>query len=220
MLQIKNFSCILTNKKAILKNSTVNFHHGVVNLLAGANGTGKSTLLNIIRGNIANYGSVSGTLVHNEKSYNLATNNRPRTGYVVQRYRDMLVPTMTVAQNIAAARMSHRPGLTPLPPVDDLIQQLEQFGIPADRLVQSLSGGQQQILTIMMTLVHQVDILLLDEPTAALDEENTTIVMQFLRNLSVQANCYIIMVTHDQGLLNSANKEDVHLMHEIQKAAE
>jgi ABC-type lipoprotein export system ATPase subunit len=77
---------------------------------------------------------------------------------------------------------------------------MHEFNLNLKKNVQQLSGGQKQILAIMMALQKPTQILLLDEPTAALDEKNTHMVIQFLNTLAQERNLIIIIITHDKEL--------------------
>ncbi len=69
-----------------------------------------------------------------------------------------------------------------------------------------LSGGQQQRVAIARALVHQPDILICDEPTASLDAASGQNVMELLRDLSVQNERSVIVVTHDNRIFDFADR--------------
>jgi putative ABC transport system ATP-binding protein len=69
-----------------------------------------------------------------------------------------------------------------------------------------LSGGEQQRVTIARSISNNPSILLLDEPTGDLDTKSTDIIMKILVDLNVKHKITMIMVTHDQGLKNFANR--------------
>ncbi len=71
------------------------------------------------------------------------------------------------------------------------------LGDHVDKLPRQLSGGQQQRVAIARALVHGPQLLLCDEPTAALDSESGHAVMQLLRELAVRSDRAAIIVTHD-----------------------
>jgi len=87
-------------------------------------------------------------------------------------------------------------------------QLLTEVGL-SDRLghfPNMLSGGEQQRVTIARSIANNPSILLLDEPTGDLDTKSTDIIMKILVDLNVKHRITMIMVTHDQGLKNFANR--------------
>jgi len=88
---------------------------------------------------------------------------------------------------------------------------LEKFHIDVSKPASKLSGGQRQILALLMVLQKERSVLLLDEPTATLDEQNATLVFEFLMTLTLQ-NVTLLVVCHDRELVNRyANGQHLHL---------
>lgn len=77
---------------------------------------------------------------------------------------------------------------------------VDRFHIDRKKPVHLLSGGQRQILALLMVLQTPIDYLLLDEPTATLDEENAEMVFEFLQGLT-QEGLTIFVVCHDKDLV-------------------
>jgi putative ABC transport system ATP-binding protein len=212
MLTLTNLTASI-KKKELFHLDSFSFEPEKIHYIAGENGRGKTSLLQIIRGNTKAFSFLSGELHYNHKTYHLAQSDRPSTGYVIQQYRQILIPTFTVEQNIATAQIHYYPRLSSCAQTNDLTEQLNHFSIKSTDVVEQLSGGQQQILAILLILSHHVDILLLDEPTAALDIENRNLVINFLSELVQSKKCYVIMVTHDQELLQSTSiLQQVHYL--------
>ena len=70
-----------------------------------------------------------------------------------------------------------------------------------DKPVSLLSGGQRQILAIMMAIQKECGLLLLDEPTSALDSQNSETVMQFIKDLVAQTGITVLIICHDSDLV-------------------
>ena len=85
------------------------------------------------------------------------------------------------------------------------------LGERLDYKPEKLSGGQRQRVAIARALVHEPTLVLADEPTAALDGENTAIVIQRLHDLARQKNSSILMVTQDARVFDAADRL-IHLV--------
>jgi putative ABC transport system ATP-binding protein len=165
--------------------------------VVGPSGSGKSTLFNILGGLTP---PTSGT-IHIDGRDLLKMSDAERTdlrkktvGFVFQKYN--LLPTLTAEDNIAIARdiagnkVEHEPQFE---------QILTLLGI-RERMhhkPRALSGGEQQRVAIARSLVNHPAILLADEPTGNLDTENSTAVLEILRDLNTRLGQTILMITHN-----------------------
>lgn len=114
--------------------------------------------------------------------------------------RSYFVASLSVAENLdLAQRLAGQP-------VDKKGNRelLEELGIGqhANRSPQQISVGEQQRASIARGLVNQPRLLLADEPTAALDAKNATVVSRLLRERAAQLNAVLLVVTHDERLLD------------------
>jgi putative ABC transport system ATP-binding protein len=165
--------------------------------VVGPSGSGKSTLFHILGGLTP---PTSGTVqIDGQDLMKLSdsgrTNLRKKTvGFVFQKYN--LLPTLTVRDNIEIARdIAHVKGSW-----DSQFQEvLEVLGIDSklDRKPRQLSGGEQQRVAIARAIVNHPAILLADEPTGNLDTENSTAVLDLMRDLNKRIGQTILMITHD-----------------------
>lgn len=149
-----------------------------VHVITGKNGTGKSTLLRII------------SVMH-----------RGHTACVPQQVDAMLALPLTVRENLHLAQLPTYPGLCARKGEIEALELLHTFSIDLEKAVELLSGGQRQIVAILMSLQKPVELLLLDEPTAALDEENAHIVFSFLQKLVRTTTTKVALICHDQELI-------------------
>ena len=171
---------------------------GQMTLIVGPSGCGKTTLLSVIAGILdADEGEVS--IFGRDLT---AMSDRVKTrfraeniGFVFQQYN--LLPALTAAENVATPllidRMPHRAALARAEAA------LERVGLGGrtGALPAQLSGGQQQRVAIARALVHEPRLLVCDEPTAALDAEAGRAALELLRDVAVQADRAVVVVTHD-----------------------
>ncbi|MDR0319571.1 MAG: ATP-binding cassette domain-containing protein [Rickettsiales bacterium] len=178
--------------------------------LTGASGAGKTSLMRLInmthaqsRGVVKIFGRNTKTLSRDEIS-----NLRRRIGFVFQDY--CLINTMTVFDNVAlplAARGEDKAKTRRL-----VMRILEWIGLAAaaNAYPLNLSGGQQQRVAIARAVVSRPDILLADEPTGNLDEENEKKLMDLFVKLN-RAGTAVIFATHSRKLLESYDYPQIHI---------
>lgn len=181
-----------------------------LNFLQGKNGSGKSTLFRILQGLIESDEVAQGTLTIDQTTYPIdQPHERARYGNLVrlvqQDFDTMLADQLNFTQNLALASMQRYPPLDTVNKVT-LPAIVDHFGIDITKTVHFLSGGQRQMLAILMVLQKPTRILLLDEPTAALDEKNSHLVMRFLHELATTNNITVLIITHDKELVKNYAK--------------
>ena len=209
LLEIKELSKSFCKKKRvrdILKSLNAEFRGGEVVAIMGPSGCGKSTLLNILGGIMA---PDSGEILYNGSTVDLK--NREETekyrlnniGYVLQDFA--LMGDRTVYQNVELPLKIRK--IKDTDRRAGIYEALKKVGMDAldDSLAGTLSGGEQQRVAIARTMAYNPDIVLADEPTGALDEANSVIVMKLLKGMAAEGKI-VIVVTHDAGV---AKKCDV-----------
>jgi putative ABC transport system ATP-binding protein len=127
-----------------------------------------------------------------------------RIGFVFQQYN--LLPSLTAAENAAVPLVIA--GTSRRKAVARAVLVLESLGLGnrASALPTQLSGGQQQRVAIARALVHEPRLLVCDEPTAALDARSGRTVMGLLRHVAVQPDRGVIVVTHDNRVLDFGDR--------------
>lgn len=179
---------------------------GEVSLVIGPSGSGKSTFLTIAGGiQTATAGDV---VVQGNGLNRLSGKARDalrlnHIGFILQAYN--LVPYLTVEDQFALVdRVKPQGNLS----AGELHHLLDQLGISrlVDQYPAELSGGQTQRVAIARALYQNPDIILADEPTAALDSDRVAVVGQLLHDLAKAHNKAIVVVTHDLRLKAYADR--------------
>lgn len=193
---------------------------GKLTFLQGKNGVGKSTLFRLLQGIMHPDEQLRGTFELQGIVYPVI-NNHPSPAYtrhvkaVVQNVASMIAPDCTGAQNIQIARVGTFPTLAALPALPDMNQFFGNFAVPFDILASRLSGGQRQLLAIAMVLQKPTKLLLLDEPTAALDEQNAHMVIEAIKTIAAQHHIAALMITHEADIV--AQHKDCNVLILTQK---
>jgi len=207
-LSIQNVSFAFKKQESpFFENISSHFNTGEIHFIRGANGVGKSVFFNILRGDVKPEALCSGTFnfdtitiqVSEKKPFTPAYKNL--FAFVHQDCDSMLAGQLTVEQNLRCANIPKYPRFSRLPEYRDLGNFMDTFGIDAAKPVHLLSGGQRQIVAIMMALQKNARIILLDEPTAALDEKNADMVIQFLETLAKTTEVTALIICHDKELV-------------------
>ena len=180
---------------------------GRLTLLVGPSGCGKTTLLSIVTGILSpteGHVDVMGERITSLRGKRAALFRRERLGFIFQQYN--LLPSLTAAENAAV------PLVAAGVPLDEAAKRafstLERIGMAehAHKLPNQLSGGQMQRVAIARALVHAPDVIVCDEPTAALDEQTGQTVMQILREIASDPRHAVLVVTHDNRVYHFADR--------------
>ena len=212
MLKLENIN-VWYGSNHILKdlNCTVHLHDFIV--IVGANGAGKSTFFDLIAGNVK---PTSGTITLDGQDIT-HTSELERAGLITRLFQNTRlnsVGSMTVAQNLAMAHYSRRragfkDGMHVMPHAQ-ATALVEKIGMPEsilNKTMQQLSGGQRQLIAFVMATQLIPQILLLDEPTAALDPQASTKLLSFASHFIKTHGITSLLITHDPYIaLNMGNK--------------
>jgi len=165
--------------------------------IVGPSGSGKSTLFHIIGGltpPTAGEVTVDGRNLAQMTDAGRTRMRRRTVGFVFQKFN--LLPNLTARDNIAVAR--HIAGLGSKPDAQfDEVLRLLGIASRLDHKPNALSGGEQQRVAIARAVVNRPAILLADEPTGNLDSENSTAVLELLRDLNRRLGQTVLMITHN-----------------------
>ena len=181
--------------------------NGEIVIMTGPSGSGKTTLLTLMGGlRSAQEGSLKilGQEICGANNQQL-TQLRKQIGYIFQAHN--LMTFLTAKQNVRMSLELHKDMLN-----QDLnaraIAMLESVGLGnrADDYPENLSGGQKQRVAIARALIAQPQIVLADEPTAALDKKSGRDVVELMQKLAQEQGCTILLVTHDNRILDIADR--------------
>lgn len=177
------------NEMVVYDNFDLDIPRGKIISVFGPNGCGKSTLINLMAGLIPKDGG--------EILFDGARVEEVKIGYVFQNYREALFPWLRARDNIEyplkfmkLARPERRRRVEAL---------VERLGVRIDlnRYPYEMSGGQQQLVSIMRALIVEPEILFLDEPFSALDYEMTLFMREQLQRVFMDTGTTTMIVSHD-----------------------
>ena len=174
--------------------------------LTGESGSGKSTLLHILAGlQEPTSGSVSilGTEVTSLSERAKSNLRKTHIGLIFQQFN--LVPSLNVSQNISF--QSRLNGQFDVEWQEYLLNQLD-LSAQKDVFPETLSGGQQQRVAIGRALAAKPSLLLADEPTGNLDEENSEKVLGLMLSLIKDSGSSLLMVTHSRQLASKLGRHE------------
>ena len=203
ILELSGVSKIYGNLHA-LSNINLSVNAGDWLSIMGPSGSGKTTMINIIgcmdtpsEGKVV----LDGVDISRESAASLTRIRRDKIGLIFQQFH--LISYLTAVENIMVAQYYHS-----MPDEDEAMEALAKVGLKdrARHLPAQLSGGEQQRVCIARALINSPQILLGDEPTGNLDEENEGIVVDIFRRLHDEG-VTIIIVTHDPEVGDVAQRK-------------
>lgn len=171
--------------------------------IMGRSGSGKSTLLNLIGFLDKQFEGrylFEGKNIHEFSDDALSKIRNENVGFVFQNF--CLIENQTIAQNIALP-LSYA-GKIDYTKVKESLSLVGLSGFE-DRSVRLLSGGQRQRVAIARAIVNSPKFIIADEPTGALDSKTSHNIMQLFTKLN-QAGTAVILVTHDENLINYCDR--------------
>ena len=191
----------------VLKGINLSIEQGEFVSIMGASGSGKSTLLNIL-GILDNYDTgtytLDGKLIKDLSEKQAADYRNRMIGFIFQSFN--LISFKTAVENVELPL--YYQGVGRHKRRELAMEYLEKMGLTdwAGHFPNEMSGGQKQRVAIARALITSPSIILADEPTGALDSKTSVEVMNLLSRLNKEDGMTIIVVTHESGVANQADK--------------
>ncbi len=180
---------------------------GEFTAIAGPSGSGKTTFLNLISGlDSINSGiaRLAGKNITSMTKKELSDFRRDHIGFIFQAYN--LIPVLSAAENIEYIMLLQN--VSPAERRERTLKVLKDVGLEGkeDRFPSQLSGGQQQRVAIARAIVSNPNIILADEPTANLDSETGSALLDLMHSLNRKRGITFIFATHDPKIMDKSDR--------------
>lgn len=203
MIELSNLTYDYTSKAGkvhALRGVSVKFEPGKMYAITGRSGSGKTTLLSLIAGLDS---PLNGTITVNGtdiSGVDCDKYRRENIGMVFQAY--YLLPQLTVAENIM---LSSEITKQAKPDVGMLLEIVGLSAFHGKKRANQLSGGEQQRVAIARAIATEPPIILADEPTGNLDNENSKNIISLLKSMAHERQKCVIVVTHSEEIAAEAD---------------
>lgn len=210
LLNVKNLnkSYVLDDKNSqqVLKGLDFSLDKGECVAIIGESGSGKSTLLNLIGGLDTDYeGHIEfdGVELKDYKGNKINDYRKLKVGFVFQSFN--LISTYSTLENITTgANMTDMSKADKEAKAQELVEKLGLQGLE-NKLPAKMSGGQKQRVAIARALMNEPDMILADEPTGALDKENSDNVTELLKEIASEGTL-VVVVTHSEKVAQECDR--------------
>jgi putative multiple sugar transport system ATP-binding protein len=199
ILEMRHITKEFSGVKA-LDDVNLTIKKGEIHALCGENGAGKSTLMNVLSG-VYPYGTYTGDIVYHGQVCNFNNiRSSEKKGIVIIHQELALIPYLSIAENVFLGNE-----ITPIKGIidwdeterraRDVLSKIGMGNEDLSQMVNTLGVGKQQLIEIAKALAKEVELLILDEPTAALNDEESNILLELMLKLKEQGiTC--IMISH------------------------
>lgn len=190
------------NDKMIFKDLNLVFNKGELNIIIGKNGTGKSTLINLMLGLYSNYKGMIKFNNKNIKELDLYKTRENCFGLVDQK---PLLISDSIYKNLCLNENYDRNIVLELTKTFNLFNEnsTEILSENINEMFSNVSGGEGQKINLIREILRNKDVIIFDEPTASLDIESKNIFLKMIENL--KKTHLIIIITHDKKLITLAD---------------
>lgn len=189
MVEIKNY-CKSIKSRPILNNVSYNFEYGKIYGIYGHNGSGKTMLLRAIAGLLvpdSGFVVIDGKVLHKDMSF------PPSIGIVIENMN--LLPQYNAFDNLKILGKIKKTATD-----EDITTALERVGLKSDLKVKKFSLGMKQRLNIAQAVFEKQKIILLDEPTNALDNDGVQLIYKLLKEEKERGALVVITTHHKEDL--------------------
>ena len=195
ILEMRNITKLFPGVKA-LDNVNLKVKSGAIHALIGENGAGKSTLMNVLSG-IYPYGTYSGEIIYQGKECNFKNvRDSEKTGIGIIHQELALIPYLSIAENVFLGNERSKHQFINWDETHAKANQLlRKVGLrdDSDTKIKDIGVGKQQLVEIAKALAQDVKLLILDEPTAALNEEDSNNLLKLLLELKIDGITSILI---------------------------
>jgi putative multiple sugar transport system ATP-binding protein len=209
ILEMKNITKVFPGVKA-LDNVNLEVKKGQIHALVGENGAGKSTLMNVLSG-IYPYGEYEGNILYHDRECRFRSiKDSEAVGIAIIHQELALNPYMTIAENIFLGNERAKHGIISWDETNDKAMQfMKKVGLKIrhDSLIKDIGVGHQQLVEIAKALAKDCQLLILDEPTAALNDEDSAALLSLLVDLNKNHNISCIIISHKLHELTEISDE-------------
>lgn len=204
ILEMKNITKTFSSIKA-LDNVNLEVRSGEIHALVGENGAGKSTLMNVLSG-IYPFGTYSGEIIFSSNLCHFKEiKDSEKLGIVIIHQELALIPYLSISENVFLGNEQANTGVIDWNETTTKTNQLlDLVGLreSPNTLITNIGVGKQQLVEIARALAKDVKLLILDEPTAALNDEESNKLLELLLNLK-KKGITSILISHK---LNEVSK--------------
>ena len=195
LLEMKNIVKTFTGVKA-LDNVNLQVEEGEIHALVGENGAGKSTLMNVLSG-IYPYGSYEGDIIYNGQvsKFNTISDSEEK-GIVIIHHELALIPYMSIGENMYLGNergKSYNINWNETYGEADKYLKIVGLNEPSHTLIKDIGVGKQQLVEIAKALAKNAKLLILDEPTASLNEDDSKALLELLLKFKAEGMTSIII---------------------------
>jgi len=191
-------------KLNVLKDINLQIEKGSIVTIKGPSGSGKSTLLSII-GTLDS--ADSGDILINGKNIrdelNIDQHRNKNIGFVFQFHN--LISELTLEENVCLPKMI----ANELIDKNEINELFEYFNLEnrMNSFPNDLSGGEKQRVAVMRAIINNPSVIIADEPTGNLDQDNAQKITSLFQKLNTEKNLTIIIATHDESVFNIGHKK-------------
>ena len=191
-------------KLNVLKDINLQIQKGSIVTIKGPSGSGKSTLLSII-GTLDS--ADSGVILINGKNIrdelNIDQLRNKNIGFVFQFHN--LISELTLEENVCLPKMI----ANELVDKNEINELFEYFNLEnrMNSFPNDLSGGEKQRVAVMRAIINNPSVIIADEPTGNLDQDNAQKITSLFQKLNTEKNLTIIIATHDESVFNIGHKK-------------